>query len=84
MGGKRRSHIRGNTNMQVCRSMQEPQCDIFYSSVASQLEQKHQSSVHLVGICPKRVKLSFEQWVFKVKHVMQSNKEAFLREWTVC
>ena len=72
-----------DTNMQLQRSMQEPQCDMSYSSVASQLAGRTPKLSVFSGDSIQKGEVSFKQWVFKVKRVMQSHTEATLREWIV-
>ena len=60
--------------------MQEPQCDMSYSSVAPQLARKTPKFSVFNGDLTQKTEVSFKQWVFEVKGVMQSPREAILRE----
>ena len=66
--------------MQLHRSMQEPQCNMSYSSITSQLAGKTPKCGVFRGDSTQKREVSFKQWVFDVKSVMQSYTEATLRE----
>ena len=66
--------------MQPHKPMQEPQCGMSYSSVASQLVGRTQKLSAFSGDSTQKGEVSFKQWVFEIKSVMQSNTEATLRE----
>ena len=67
-------------NTQLHRSMQEPQCDMSYSSVASQLVGKTPEFSIFSGDLTQKGEVSFQKWMFEVKCVIQSHTEATLRE----
>ena len=55
-----------------------------YSIAASQLPGKTLKFSVFSGDSTQKGEVSFEQWVFEVKSVMQSHTEATLREGIVC
>ena len=59
--------LRENENTQLHRSMQELQCDISFSSVASQLAGK---TPKFSGYSTQKGEVTFEQWVFEVRSVV--------------
>ena len=71
------------TCMQLPRPMLEPQHDISYLSVASQVVSKMPKFSTFSGDPTQKGEVSFEQWAFEVRGVMQSHTEVTLREVTV-
>ena len=64
-----------------------PQCNIYCPSVASQLVGKVAKFSIFSGDSTQRGEVSFEQWAFEIKSVMQSYTEVILREgivWSLC
>ena len=55
-----------------------------YSSVASQHNRKTPKFSVFSGDPTKKSEVSFKQWAFRVKSVMQSHTEATLREGMIC
>ena len=68
------------TSTQLPRQITEPHCDISLPSVASQLVSKMPKFSTFSGDPTQKGEVSFEQWAFEVKSVMQSHTEAPLRE----
>ena len=58
-------------NMQLPREMPEPQCDISCASVASQVVGKTPKFSTYNRDSTQKGEVSFEQWAFEVKSVMQ-------------
>ena len=57
----------------------EPHCDILCPSVASQLVSKMPQFSIFSKDTNQKGEISFEQWAFQVKSVMQSQMEVTLR-----
>ena len=68
------------TSMQLPRLVPEPQCDIFYPSVTSQVVGNLPKFSTFSGDSTKKGEVSSEQWAFEVRSVMQSHIEVTLRE----
>ena len=67
------------TNTQLHRQIPEPQCDISCPSVVSHIVGKMSQFSIFSGDFTQKGMVSFEQWAFKVKSIMQSHAEATLR-----
>ena len=67
-------------NTQSPRPMSEPQCDISCPSVTSQVVSKMPKFSTFSGDSTQKGEVSFKQWPFEVKSVMQSHTEVTLRE----
>ena len=78
-GGDRRNHIEGGTNTEMQKPIPGPQHDISCPSVPSQLVSK-MPKFSIMETLPKKGKVLFEQWAFKIKSVMQSHMEVTLRK----
>ena len=68
------------TSMQLSRLTSEPQCENSCPSVTSQVVGKMPKISTFNGDPTQKRKVSFKQWVFEVKSVMQSQTEATLWE----
>ena len=78
--GREESMSAEGANMQLPRQMPEPQHHIFCPRVASQVVGKMPKFSTFSGDSTQKGEVSFEQWAFEVKSVMQSHTEAPLRE----
>ena len=73
--------------MQLHRQILEPQCNISCPSVASQSVGKMPKFSIFSGGSTQKGEVSFQQWAFEVKSVMQSHMEVILWEgilWSLC
>ena len=68
------------TNMELHRQMPEPQCNISCPSVDSQVVGKMPKFSIFSGDSTQMREVSFEQWAFEVRSVIQSHTEVKLRE----
>ena len=68
------------TNTQLSRQMPELQCNISSPIVASQVVGKMPKFSIFSGNPTQKEEVSFEQWAFEVKSVMQSHAEPAARE----
>ena len=66
--------------MQLLRPMSEPQHDISCQSVASQVVGKMPKFSTFSGKPTQKAEVSFEQWVFEVRSVMQGHTGDIARE----
>ena len=62
------------------RLMPEPQCNISCSSVASQEVGNMPKFSTFSGDSTQKGEVSFQQWAFEIRCVMQSHREVTLRE----
>ena len=68
------------TNTHLPRQMPEPQCNISCPCVASQVVGKMPKFRIFIGDSTQKGEVSFEQWAFEVKSVLQRHTEVTLRE----
>ena len=69
-----------DANMQMHRSKQEPQCSMPFSSAVSEHSRKTPQLSVFSRDPSQKGEVSFKQWAFEVKSVMQSHTVATLRE----
>ena len=79
-GGEEESVLVEGASMQLPRPMLEPQCDISSPSVALQVVGKMPNFSTFSGDYIQKGEVSFEQWAFEVRSMMQSHTEATLKE----
>ena len=73
--------------MQLPRQMTEPQHDISYPNVATQVVGNIPKFSTFSGDSTLKGEVSFEQWAFEVKSVKQCDTELTMREgtvWSLC
>ena len=78
--GREESVLVEGTGMQLPRPMSEPQHDISWPSVASQVVGKMPKFSTFNGHSTQKGEFSFEQWAFEVGSMIQSHTEATLQE----